>query len=161
MRTHRAKRCSCKTCGRLTNTGLLEATSGGILQVNGVTVNNAGGNITANSGSTVQLFSNAVIQGGTLNNNGGTLGTPPTTAILDGSTHGPLTINGTYTSDLNTDTTLLGTINNNNNIQVNGGSGINTILLVNANVTLQGGGTVTLTTAGGGGSTYIERLRAA
>ena len=53
----------------------MEASSGGYLQLQSITVNNAGGNITANSGSTVQLL-NSVIQGGTLNNNGGTLGAP-------------------------------------------------------------------------------------
>ena len=73
--------------GVLSNTGLLEATNGGILQVNGVTVNNAGANITANSGSTVQLYGGTVIQGGTLNNIGGTLGTlANNAATLDGST---------------------------------------------------------------------------
>ena len=71
-----------------------------------------------------------------------------------------MTINGTYTSALNTETNLLGTINN-NNIQVNGGSGTNTILFPNANVTLQGGGTVTLSTASGGGSAFIEQSVAA
>ena len=74
--------------------------------------------------------------------------------ILDGSTgSGAVTLNGTYTSDLNTDTDLLGTINNKGNIQVNGGSGTNTQLFVaSSNVMLQGGGTVTLATATGGGS---------
>src|SRR5271157_1072968 len=41
--------------GPVTNAGLLEASGGGILQIGSETVNNAGGNITANSGSTVQL----------------------------------------------------------------------------------------------------------
>ena len=139
---------------------MLEATNGGILQVNGVTVNNAGANITANSGSTVQLFDGTVIQGGTLNNIGGTLGTPANyTATLDGSTQGPLTINGTYTSDLNTQTTLLGTINNKDNFQLNGGSGTNSELFIGNNVTLQGGGTVTLSTtaSASGGTAFIEQ----
>ena len=39
---------------------------------------------------------------------------PEDVAVLDGSTvSGAVTLNGTYTSDLNTDTYLLGTINNN------------------------------------------------
>jgi hypothetical protein len=101
-----------------------------------------------------------VIQGGTLTNHGGTLGTPANNvATLDGSSGaGAVTINGTYTSDLNTQTTLLGTINNNNNFQLNGGAGTNSFLFAGNNVTLQGGGTVTLSTAGGGGSAFIEQL---
>jgi len=51
----------------------------------------------------------------------GTSSTPTTYgdfAYLDGSTvAGAVTINGTYTSDLSTDTYLLGTINNKGNIQ--------------------------------------------
>ena len=148
--------------GGITNTGLLEATSGGFLQISATTVNNAGGNITANSGSTVQLLGSAVIQGGdSLNNNGGTLGTPVNSvAYLDGSTGaGAITVNGTYTSDLNTDTYLLGTINSyKDNILLNGGGGANAILLPDStNVTLQGGGTVILSTASGGGNAYIEQ----
>ncbi len=141
----------------VTNTGLLEATNKGVLQLDGITVNNAGANITASgANATVQLFGSATIEGGTLNNNGGTLGTPSGfVATLDGTTQGPLTINGTYLSDLNTDTHLLGTINNNNNFQLNGGSGTNSFLFIDNNVTLQGGGTVTMSTAGGGGDAWI------
>src|SRR5208282_195180 len=124
------------------------------LNIDGITVNNAGGNITANAGATVQIFANATIQGGTLNNNGGAFfGTPSgQAAFLDGSTaSGAVTINGTYTSALNTNTYLLGTINNQGNIQVDGGSGTNTYLIIDtSNVTLEGGGTLTLSTAGGG-----------
>ena len=146
----------------VTNTGLMEATNSGILQINGVTVNNAGGRIEANgAGASVQLFGSAQIQGGTLTNNGGAFfGTPGGgVAVLDGSTaSGPVTLNGTYTSDLNTNTYLAGTINNNNNIQMNGGSGTNAQLLMNSsNVTLQGGGTLTLNTATGGGNAYIAQ----
>ena len=138
---------------------MLEASGGGILQLNGITVNNAGGNITANSGSTVQLFGNTTIQGGTLNNSGGTLGTPANNvATLDGSTGaGAVTINGTYLSDVNSDTFVAGTINNNNNFQLNGGGGANAVLGLNANTTLQGGGTVTLSTASGGGNAIIQQ----
>ncbi len=148
--------------GPITNAGLLVANgggilqSGGILQIDGITVNNAGGNITANSGSTVQLYAGTDIQGGTLTNNGGTLGTVAgSTAVLDGSTKGPLIINGTYTADTGSRTTLLGTITNNGTIQVNGGSGTNAILELLANTALSGGGTLTLSTASGGGTAYI------
>ena len=145
----------------LTNTGLLEASNGGILQIDAVVVNNAGGGkITANAGSTVQLYANTTIQGGVLTNNGTFLGTPQNnSAYLDGSTAaGAITINGTYTSALNTDTYLLGTINNKNSFLLNGGSGTNTVMLTDSsNVMLQGGGTVTLSTASGGGAAFIEQ----
>ncbi|HEY4930282.1 MAG TPA: hypothetical protein VII23_01820 [Terriglobales bacterium] len=138
--------------------GLLRASNGGILAIDGITVS-GGGTITARTGGTVQLFANTTIQGGTLNNLGGTLGTPVnSTAVLDGSTGGgAITINGTYTSDVNSDTYFLGTINNKNNFQLNGGAGTNAIILASSNVTLQGGGTVTMSTASGGGAAYIEQ----
>jgi hypothetical protein len=89
----------------VTNTGLLEATNKGVLQLNGVTINNAGGNITANgSTATVELLGNTVVQGGTLNTlSGGTLGSFGT-ATLDGSTQGSLTLSSgsTYTGEGNT-----------------------------------------------------------
>src|SRR6266436_3841025 len=146
--------------GLIGNAGLLEGTNGGFLQIEN-TVNNAGGNITANGG-TVQVFASATIQGGTLNTlNGGTLGTPAgNVAFLDGSTGaGAVTVStgSTYTSDLGSQTLLLGTINNKGNIQLNGGGGNNTILQLVSNTTLQGGGTVTLSTAGGGGSAFVQQ----
>ena len=144
--------------GAVTNTNLLEATNGGFLQINGVTVDNAGGNITADGG-TVQLLAAADIQGGTLNAvNGGMLGTATgQQIILDGSTGaGAVNLNGTYTGGLNSLTFVKGTINNTNNIQLNGGNGSNTGLVAfSSNVTLQGGGTVTLSTASGGGDALI------
>jgi hypothetical protein len=146
--------------GNITNSGSMEATNNGVLQLYATTVNNAGGNITANAGATVQIFGGADIQGGTLTNNGAFLGTPQNNqAILDGSTGaGAVTINGTYTSALSTQTYLLGTINNQGNIQVNGGSGASTYLWVDSsNVTLTGGGTVTLSSAAGGGSANINQ----
>ena len=138
--------------------GLLAASNGGILLMDGITVA-GGGTITASSGGTVQLIGNTDIQGGTLNNNGGTLGTPNgNAAFLDGSTGaGAITINGTYTNGLGSTTYILGTINNNNNFQLNSGGGSNSVLIIDsANVTLQGGGTVTMSYSGmGGGSAII------
>jgi len=147
---------------QVTNQGLMEATNNGGLNIDGVTVNNQGGTISANgAGASVQLFGLADIQGWTLTNNGAAFfGTPNgNVAVLDGSTvSGAVTINGTYTNGNNSTTYLLGTINNQGNIQVNGGSGNNSILEIDtANVTLTGGGTVTLSTAGGGGSAYIDQ----
>jgi hypothetical protein len=148
----------------LNNTGgTLEASNGGTLLIDGVTVNNSGANITANAGSTVQLIGNTIIQGGTLTNNGTFLGTPNgNAAFLDGSTSaGAITINGTYTNGLGSTTYILGTINNNNNFQLNAGGGANSVLEIDsANLTLQGGGTVTLSNSGGGGSAIIYQAAA-
>jgi len=156
--------------GGVTNAGLLEATNSGVLQIQNMTVHNAagtGGNITANGGTV--LVQNSTIQGGTLTNNGGTLETPGGFGgtVLDGRSvaqggQGTLTINGTYTSDFNSGTTLFGTINNRGNIQLNGGIGTNTFLYLGTagapNLTLQGGGTLTLNTVGSpnGGNVFIQ-----
>ena len=136
--------------------GLLEATNGGTLLIDGIGVT-GGGTITANTGGTVQLVGNTNVQGGTLNNIGGTLGTPNgNAAILDGSTGaGAITINGTYTNGVGSSTEILGTINNKNNFQLNAGGGSNSVLELGSNVTLQGGGTVTMSTSGGGGQAII------
>ena len=130
------------------------------MNIDAITVKNQGGTIAANgAGATVQLYGNATIQGGTLTNNGGAFfGTPNgNSAILDGSTvPGAVTINGTYTNGNNSTTYLLGTINNQGNILLNGGSGNNSDLEIDSGtVTLKGGGTVTLSTAGGGGNAII------
>jgi hypothetical protein len=112
-----------------------------------------GGNITANNGGIVQL-DGADIQGATLNTlNGGVLETSPfglNPVTLDGATNGAITISGgsTYTANFGTTTFVLGTINNQGNIQLNGGGRVIT-LQPTSNVTLQGGGTVTLNSAAG------------
>jgi len=148
------------TNGGVTNTGLLEASNGGTLNITAPIVNNQNGNITANSGSTV-LLNGSDIQGGTLTNNGGTLGSVAGNVntgaypTLDGSTHGALTINGTYTNAQNSSTYALGAINNTGNFQINGGNGSNSTLNFSGNTVLQGGGSVTLSTASGGGSAFI------
>ena len=110
--------------GNVINAGLLEATNNGLLVIQN-TIENSGGNITANgSGASVQLQDGAVVQGGTLNTkNGGTSVTPNgTSSTLDGAAQGALTLSAgsTYTSDFNTTTNVLGTINNNGNFQING-----------------------------------------
>jgi len=144
--------------GNVTNTGLMEATNRGLLSMSGVAVNNGGGTISANgSAASVALAVNTVIQGGALTNNGaaffGTLAGQ--VASLDGSTGaGAVTLNGTYTGDLGSSTYLLGSIVNKGNLQLNS-NGANTLLLIGSNVTLSGGGTVTLSTQNAGGNAFI------
>ena len=121
-------------------------------------MNNAGGNVTANGG-VVQLKS-ATIQGGTLNAlGGGTMETTPgTTATLDGTTHGALTISAgsTYTASNTGVTDILGAIVDKGAIQVNGGGGTNGELELTGAATLSGGGVVGMTTATGGGNAIVD-----
>ena len=143
--------------GGVTNTGVLEATSSGTLQVNDITVNNAGHNITANDG-VVEVI-NATIQGGTLNTlGGGTMESAGSDATLDGTTHGALTIStgSIYAASNGVTTDILGAITDKGTIQVNGGAGNNGILDLTGATTLSGGGTMLLTTATGGGNAFVE-----
>ncbi|MGC1583875.1 MAG: choice-of-anchor D domain-containing protein [Candidatus Acidiferrales bacterium] len=143
----------------LTNQGLMEATNGGVLQlVGGAIFNNSGAHITSNgSGSMVEFLSSPTIQGGTLTTvNGGALGNlvGGNNVTLDGNTQGPITIVGTYSVTNNTDAYAVGTINNTGVIQLMAGN-TTTALITNGNVTLTGGGTVTMGTTGGGGNAYM------
>ncbi len=143
----------------LTNQGLLEATNSAVLQLaGGENFNNSSGNILANgSSSMVQLLSGPTIQGGTLTTTGGgTLGTlvSGNNATLDGSTHGAITIVGSYSITNNTSTYAFGTINNIGAIQITAGT-TTAALIVQGSLALSGGGTVAMSTTGGGGSAYI------
>jgi len=143
--------------GHVTNAGLVEATNGGILQLYNTAVNNAGGNITANGSGASVYIQSTTVTGGTLNSiSGGFIGSPTSaSATLDGSTGaGAVTVNGTYTVAPNSQTYIYGSIVNNGNFQINGGGNSNSYLYLPANVSLTGGGTVSLftTTAGGGGN---------
>ena len=91
----------------------------------------------------MQLVNGANIQGGTINNSsGGTLVNPVNnTAVLDGSSQGPLTLLGNYLAQNNTSTVLVGTINNTGTIQLNAAVN-NTFLTLSSAVTLTGGGTI-------------------
>ena len=144
--------------GGITNAGLLEATSGGTLQITNV-VSNAGSNITANGGN-VLINSNGTIQGGTLNSvNGGALGVlNASIANLDGSANAIILSAGTtWTGAMGSVTNAQGTIVNNGNFQLNGGSGNNTFLQLTGSTTLGGGGTVTLNSGDNNGQVYLQQ----
>ncbi len=131
----------------LTNQGLLEATGGGTMQPS-TTINNTGGTIKVDGGtSSMQFLNGTNIQGGTLlTTNSGVLGVAAgQTITLDGSTHGTLTNAGTYTAANNSSTTLVGTITNPGLIQVSATTN-NTFLTVSGKVNLTGAGTVALAT---------------
>jgi hypothetical protein len=134
--------------GASTNTKTLEATNGGSLGFNGGSWTNTGGTISAQAGSSVVLYNNASITGGTLTTSGTgvihSLG--GNTAFLTGLTNA-----GTYAIDNNSTTVLSGTITNNGAMQLNS-TGNNTFLDINGAVTLKGTGTLTL---GSSGPNYI------
>jgi YVTN family beta-propeller protein len=141
----------------LTNQGLLEATAGGTLQLQGNYINSGGRILSTGSNSNVQIV-NASIRGGTLSSaNSGLLGVAGgTSATLDGSSQGTLTIAGTYVGANNTNTFLNGTINNTGVMQLNAAVN-NALLSITGAASLTGGGTVMFTETGGGGTAFIQQ----
>ena len=145
--------------GGTTNTGLLEATNGGGLAFNGTAVTNTGGNITASGAGSVVSLLNTSVTGGTLNTTGGGAIESAATSTLNGVT---ISTGSTYTASNNATTVVLGTLTNKGTVNVSGGNG-NSGLLSFGNAaalaeTLQGAGTVNLTTtAAGGGASIIEQ----
>ena len=128
-----------------TNQGLMEATGNGSLLINGITVINQGSNIQAIGANASIILQSSTLQGGTLTNSGGLVETPASVSMtLDGNTHGPLTLVGTYTTQANSTTDMVGTINNTGNFLMNCNTGSNVVLTLNGTVTLTGGGSLTL-----------------
>ncbi len=125
----------------LINTGTMEATSGGTLQLTGAGFNNAGGLIDAATGTVVEL-SSASIAGGTftsvgtglIETEGGTTSSLTTMTLTAGSN---LTVVNTSILD------LTGTITDNGTINLDSTGNGTQIQLSNA-VTLAGTGTLTL-----------------
>jgi hypothetical protein len=128
--------------GGFTNTGgILQATNGGVLELNGNFVN-TGGTIealNATSASSVVL-SNATITGGTLTSTGNGFIQNANNANLSGVT---LTTGTNFIEGDNTSTVWQGTITNNGTIAVNS-VGNNTNFQISGSVTLMGTGNVTL-----------------
>ncbi len=130
--------------GGVTNLGLMEATGGGSLTFSqNLIVNNAGGTISSSgSGSTALLIN--VTQGGTLTTSAA--GVMQGEGTLDGLTHGAVNNQGTFSVPGGHSTTLTGTINNTGTMVVDDSAGVATLsVAAGQNVTLTGGGTVTLT----------------
>jgi hypothetical protein len=136
----------------ITNSGLLEASSGGVLTISGTSVTNAGGNITASGSSSVVNLVNTVVTGGTLNSSAGGAIAATDNTTLNGVT---ISAGSTVTSPGNSATYLSGTTTNGGTIQLNGGAGQNTDLILNTNVTLTGGGKLALNTLSGGGNVFV------
>ena len=135
--------------GSVTNTGTLEATGGGVLQLFSTVTNQTGGAITANGG-TVNVV--GTISGGTLNTlNSGVMETSGGSANLSGVT---ISSGSTYAAGPGTTTQLNGAIVNDGTLAINGAAG-NAIVNLGSNVTLSGGGKVTLS-SGTSGSAFLR-----
>src|SRR5579863_7664391 len=125
--------------GLTTNTGELEASGGGILELETV-VNNTGGTIEALAGSTVILNSgfNCSVNGGTLTTSGtGVIESQD--GMLDGTVNVP-TNAGKLTIPTGNDLTLQGTINNTGTITFGG----NACIVLAQPTTLTGSGKIML-----------------
>ncbi|MGH7939107.1 MAG: FecR domain-containing protein, partial [Bryobacteraceae bacterium] len=125
----------------LTNLGIMQASNGGILLLTGNgggAFANTGGLVQALAGSEVELTGGATIGGGILTtSNGGIL------RNLDSATLNGVSLTGTFIANDNSITTLVGTITDTGDILLNSTANT-TDLVINNNVTLTGGKTLTL-----------------
>ena len=127
----------------LTNAGAIQASDGGTLTINGTVVDNAGGTITAQAGSTVLLDNGVTINGGTVSSVGtGEVRTDTLSNVfLNGTTH-----SGSLISGVASDLGVSGTITNSGDINIDGGGSASATNLEvqSTGATLTGGGTLTL-----------------
>lgn len=122
----------------LTNTSIMEATGGATLEIRNV-VNNTGGIITAQNGSTV-LLSTGTINGGTLSSSG-TGAFQTTSGTLDGTVNIP-TNAGLFNVPNGDNLLTKGTINNTGTIALGPGGGC---IGLEASTKITGSGQVTMT----------------
>lgn len=151
--------------GTDTNTAILEATNGGILQLetSGTgSINNTGGTIEASgTNSQVQLMGfGTTITGGTwTTSSGGTIVEP----AGGGSYINGVTNTGTFSIQNGAIVNLLGNITNNGSISVNSTGNLTLINLPTASVTVSGNGTIVLNNNpdsvidGNGGLTFTNQ----
>ena len=128
----------------VTNAGLIEASAGGLAQVQNTTVTQTGaGTLLATGAGSVLQVNSSTINGGTLTaNSGGAIGTYGGNSTLNGVT---ISTGTTYALADNTLTYLAGTIVNNGTIAQNGNYFGNELRVgAGATVRLEGGGTVAL-----------------
>ena len=140
----------------LSNSGNLQASNGGILQLNGNGNggfnNTATGMVQALDASEVRLVNGAAISGGILATSGsGVIRTfGGNTAFLDS-----LTNSGNFLGSDNSTTVISGTINNTGNIRLLTAGNV-TSLRIDTAATLTGAGTVTLDRSGGASNSFIR-----
>src|SRR5271157_1921106 len=127
-----------------TNTGTLEATGGGILNIAGSTVTNTGATISTDSTSMVYI-NNSTIIGGNLTSASGAEIHSIGNSALNGVT---ITSGSTYSVDAGTNNSLTGDLTNKGTVLIGGSGGNGNILVEASTVNLSGGGTVILNNAG-------------
>ncbi len=132
-----------QTSAGTTNSGTLEATAGGNLNLDGDTYTNSG-TILATGANSVVTLQNPTINGGTLKTLLGGVFLASGNPTLNGVTN---TGTGSYQLPNAQQTTLMGTITKSGAIQLNA-TNSSTILWASGAVTLTGGGTVTLSDDG-------------
>jgi fibronectin-binding autotransporter adhesin len=130
--------------GGVTNTGTLEATGGGTLNLYGA-VTNTGGSITASGTSSDVDVQSTTIVGGTLNTASGGLLQTVGSSILNGVT---ISTGSTYTTAAGATTQLNTSLTNDGTFLIDGSAG-NAVVNLGSAVTLSGGGTVTMKTGSG------------
>ena len=121
------------------NQGIMRASAGGILRINGANINNTGGSIQALAGSKIELTGGSDITGGTLSGAGTFNAVSGQTGILTDLTH-----SATIEVNNNSHLGLAGTINNTGSISVNSTSQVADLIIQSSGATLTGGGTITL-----------------
>ena len=130
------------------NTGTMESSASGGLAIVNTTVNNAGGTIQALVAKSHVDLGGGTIEGGTLATAaGGVIQTVGGNGALDGITAGVLNNKGTVLVSDQTTLSLSGVINNTGTIAENqlSSGGSTNIRIASQNVTLQGGGKLTMT----------------
>ncbi len=135
------------------NAGALQASGGGKLEI-ATTINNLGGTISTDAGSTVLLDSGAAIQGGTLNGNIQTNGGNP---LLDGITHGQLNSAGLIAVGNGNQLQISGTLNNSGSIALSAAGSATALYVGNTGslATLTGMGALTLSDTAHNGNAVI------
>lgn len=139
--------------GASTNTGTIEATSGGVLQIGSTTINNVGGKIMASgTNSSVSLVgslgtSGLTITGGTYNGSGGGVVYGQGGSLLDG-TASTVTNSGSMIINNSQSLQVQGTLNNTGTVQILGPADDNgqTFLQIpnGESLTLTGSGSVVM-----------------
>ena len=127
--------------GSFTNTGTIQATTGGLLRLGSGQFTNTGGTITAATGSEIEVLSSTTITGGTLSSTGTGFFESRSSATLDGVT---LSSGTTFKVPNVTNLTLANTISNAGTINLQSAGNSTDLIIGAANTTLSGGGVIEL-----------------
>jgi hypothetical protein len=128
-----------------TNTKTMEATNGGTMTFNGSNWTNTNGTIEAQTGSAVNLTGSVSITGGTLT----TSGTGVINALANNDVYlTSLTNAGTLNVQNNAQLNFTGTMTNSGTVNIQS-TGNSTYLIINGSVTLNGNGTIDMTSSNG------------